>query len=160
MECFESVCRLARSQCPPSARRACNSCEIPYPQILKFKQITQKLSCVFRDNHVSGLAIAWRCAARFGGSPMMPHSCAPSPSALSPTTTRPVAIPTLVCNGVAVFSAATVATNSNAARTARSGRPRALPGSRNKLRQCCHAYGRRTRCADRSFQQHDSDSFG
>ena len=69
---------------------------------------------------VLGSAIPCRRAARFGVSPTIPRSCdAPDPMS-SPTTTRPVAIPTRICRKARVLSAATAVINSSPARMARS----------------------------------------
>ena len=51
MECLESTCRRARSQCSPSVHRVGDSCEVLCSQILKLKQIAQEVSCVFCNNH-------------------------------------------------------------------------------------------------------------
>ena len=47
---------------------------------------------------VFGSAMSCRRAARFGISPTMPRSCASPDPIRSPTTTKPVAMPTRVCN--------------------------------------------------------------
>ena len=68
---------------------------------------------------VFGSAIPCSRAARFGVSPIMPRSCASPEPIKSPTTTRPVAMPTRVCRGVGDFNAPTAAISSSAALTAR-----------------------------------------
>src|SRR6201984_201909 len=65
-----------------------------------------------------GSARPCRRAARFGVSPTMPRSWASPEPMRSPTTTRPVAIPTRACKGTRIVSAATAATISSPARTA------------------------------------------
>ena len=67
-----------------------------------------------------GSAMPCSRAARFGVSPIMPRSCASPEPIKSPTTTRPVAMPTRVCRGVGDFNAPTAAISSSAALTARS----------------------------------------
>ncbi len=69
-----------------------------------------------------GSASACSRAARFGVSPTTACSCASPEPTRSPTTTRPVAMPTRTCNGAAatVSSPATFSTSFSAARTARS----------------------------------------
>ena len=67
-----------------------------------------------------GSAIPCRRAAMFGVSPTIPRSCASPDPIRSPTTTKPVAMPTRVCSGALDFSPPTAWINSNPALTALS----------------------------------------
>ena len=69
---------------------------------------------------VFGSAIPCMRAARFGVLPTMPRSCASPDPRRSPTTTRPVAIPTRVCSEARDLSAVASVISSSPARTARS----------------------------------------
>ena len=79
-----------------------------------------KLCVVSSITTQPGSATPWSRAARLGVAPEMAPSSDTPPSAISPTTTRPVAIPTRAsnCSSGVSFSRPTAFTDARAARTA------------------------------------------
>jgi hypothetical protein len=69
---------------------------------------------------VPGCASTCSRAARFGVSPMTPRSCAAPVPIRSPTTTRPLAMPSLTFNGSSVATRPIASITASPARTARS----------------------------------------
>jgi hypothetical protein len=90
------------------------------PRSSRSNRLPRSLRVLSAMTTVFGSAMLCSRAARFGVSPTMPRSCASPDPIRSPTTTKPVAMPTRVCSDALVFSAVTAATSSSAARTARS----------------------------------------
>ena len=97
MHRLEAAFHRSRSQGCERPYRPGNALEVLGPEVLQLEEIAEKPRVRSAMTTVFGSARACRRAARFGVSPTMPRSCASPDPIRSPTTTRPVAMPTRVC---------------------------------------------------------------
>src|SRR5260370_34637650 len=122
MERLEPALRRAFSHDPPGRDRLVEALHRVIAKLGKLEQVADLSPRRQRDHYVPGSAMACKREAKFGVSPTTACSCAaPSPTR-SPTTTSPVAIPTLTASDwpASALSRETAPLMARPARTARS----------------------------------------
>ena len=109
------------SYCRPGSHRSFDAFQAPVSQGHQARTNCRR-ACACSPQSRRHSASQWPAsrAAMFGVSPTIACSCEAPDPIRSPTTTRPVAMPTRVCNGAWVLDYRLQLTNSSPARTARS----------------------------------------